>query len=107
MKNSFLTSLASVPLLAAGLPTPARVWSTVDDYSILANDVGQASCADILVTPSGDVYATGGSALGAGPGFMVRKRPVGASAFTTVDGDYSRQTARCGLGSRLPSELWT
>src|SRR6185369_3230993 len=61
------------------------VWVTVDDYSNLANDVGQASCADILVTPSGDAYATGGSALGAGPGFLVRKRPAGNSAFTTVD----------------------
>ena len=72
------------------------VWATVDDYSNLANDVGQASCADILVTPSGDAYATGGSALGAGPGFLVRKRPAGNSAFTTVDADYSRQTAGAG-----------
>lgn len=72
------------------------VWSTVDDYSILANDIGQASCADILVAPNGDVYATGGSALGAGPGFTVRKRPAGASAFATVDGDYSRQTSGAG-----------
>lgn len=72
------------------------VWATVDDYSDLANDVGQASCADILVTPSGDVYATGGSALGAGPGFLLRKRPAGASVFTTVDADYSRQTAGAG-----------
>lgn len=72
------------------------VWSTVDDSAALANDVGQASCADLLVTPSGDVYATGGSALGAGPGFLVRKRPAGASAFTTVDADYSRQTAGAG-----------
>jgi hypothetical protein len=72
------------------------VWATVDDYSALANDVGQASCADLLVTPSGDVYATGGSALGAGPGFLVRKRSTGSSAFTTVDADYSRQTAGAG-----------
>ncbi len=71
-------------------------WSTADDYSVLANDIGQASCADLLVTPSGDAYATGGSALGAGPGFLVRKRPAGASAFTTVDADYSRQTAGAG-----------
>ena len=73
-----------------------RVWTTIDDSLVLANDVGQASCADILVTPSGDVYATGGSALGAGPGFLVRKRPAGASAFTTVVADYSRQTAGAG-----------
>jgi hypothetical protein len=72
------------------------VWSTAEDYSALVNDVGQASCADLLVTPSGDVYATGGSALGAGPGFLVRKRPAGASAFTTVDADYSRRTAGAG-----------
>lgn len=72
------------------------VWATVDDFADLANDVGQASCADLLVTPSGDVYATGGSALGAGPGFLVRKRPAGASVFTTVDADYSRQTAGAG-----------
>lgn len=72
------------------------VWDTVDDFADLANDVGQASCSDILVTPTGDVYATGGSALGAGPGFMVRKRPAGASAFSTVDADYSRQTAGAG-----------
>ncbi len=61
------------------------VWATVDDFADLANDIGQASCADIMVSPSGDVYATGGSALGAGPGWLVRKRPAGAAAFTTVD----------------------
>ena len=73
------------------------VWATVDDAADLANDIGQGSCADILVTPSGDVYATGGSALGAGPGFLVRKRPAGpSSVFTTVDADYSRQTAGTG-----------
>jgi hypothetical protein len=72
------------------------VWSTVDDAADLANDIGQASCADILVTPSGDAYATGGSALGAGPGFLVRKRSAGASVFTTVDADYSRQTPGAG-----------
>ena len=72
------------------------VWSTVDDYSDLANHVGQASCADIMVSPAGDVYATGGSALGAGPGWLVRKRPAGAAAFATVDADYSRQTTGAG-----------
>ncbi|MCL4785955.1 MAG: SBBP repeat-containing protein [Verrucomicrobia bacterium] len=72
------------------------LWSTAEHYSALANDVGQASCADILVAPSGDVYATGGSSMGAGPGWLVRKRSAGASTFTTVDADYSRQTAGSG-----------
>lgn len=72
------------------------VWTTVDDAADLATDVGQASCADLLVTPSGDVYATGGSSLGAGPGWLVRKRSAGASTFSTADADYSRQTAGSG-----------
>lgn len=73
--------------------TPATLtWSTVDDAIALANDVGQASCADILVTPSGDVYATGGSESG----FLVRRRSAGASTFTTVDADYSRQSTGAG-----------
>jgi hypothetical protein len=49
-----------------------------------------------MVAPNGDVYATGGSALGAGPGWLVRKRRADASTFTTVDADYSRQTAGAG-----------
>lgn len=72
-------------------PTTA-LWATVDDAADLANDIGQASCADILVTPSGDVYATGGGDLG----LIVRKRPAGASTFTTVEADYSRQTTGAG-----------
>lgn len=71
-------------------------WSTAEDYSALANDVGQASCADILVTPSGDVYATGGGQLGTGLGWLIRKRPAGDSAFTTVDVDYSGQSSGSG-----------
>lgn len=62
-------------------------WSTADGYSAL--DVGETSCADILVTPSGDVYATGGG----GPGWVVRKRAANASAFTTVYPDSTGQTA--------------
>ena len=68
------------------------VWVTVDDFANLANDIGQASCADILVSPAGDVYATGGGDLG----LVVRKRLAGGLAFTTVDADYSRQTAGAG-----------
>jgi hypothetical protein len=68
------------------------VWATVDDFADLANDIGQASCADILVSPAGDVYATGGGDLG----LVVRKRPAGASAFTTVHADYSGQTTGAG-----------
>jgi hypothetical protein len=64
----------------------------VDDFANLANDIGQASCADILVSPAGDVYATGGGDLG----LVVRKRLAGGLAFTTVDADYSRQTAGAG-----------
>ena len=71
-------------------------WSTADDYSALANDVGQASCADIMVTPSGDVYATGGGKLGTGLGWLVRKRTAGAATFTTVDVDRSGQSAGSG-----------
>ncbi len=62
-------------------------WSTADDYSAL--DVGETSCADILVTPSGDVFATGGG----GPGWVVRKRAANASTFTTVYPDSTGQTA--------------
>jgi hypothetical protein len=69
-----------------------QVWSTVDHYSNLANDIGQASCADILVTPSGDAYATGGGQLG----LVVRKRLAGASAFTTVHMDYSGRSSGAG-----------
>jgi len=68
------------------------VWATVDDAADLANDIGQASCADILVTPAGDVYATGGGDLG----LVVRKRPAGAATFTTVHADYSHQTTGAG-----------
>ncbi len=68
------------------------VWATVDDSADLANDIGQASCADLLVSPAGDVYATGGGDLG----LVVRKRPAGASAFTTVHADYSGQTTGAG-----------
>lgn len=72
------------------------LWSVADDYSALVNDVGQASCADILVAPNGDVYAAGGGALGTGSGWVIRKRPAGASLFTTVYADYSRQNAGGG-----------
>lgn len=68
------------------------VWATVDDAADLVNDIGQASCADILATPSGDVYATGGGDLG----LIVRKRPAGAANFTTVHADYSGQTTGAG-----------
>src|SRR6185369_10426451 len=68
------------------------VWVTVDDFANLANDIGQASCADILVSPAGDVYATGGGDLG----LVVRKRSAGASTFTTVHADYSGQTTGAG-----------
>lgn len=68
------------------------IWTTVDDAADLANDLGQASCADILVTPSGDVYATGGGDLG----MVIRKRSEGASAFTTVDADDTHQTTGAG-----------
>lgn len=68
------------------------VWATVDDFADLADDIGQASCADILVTPSGDVYATGGGDAA----LVVRKRAAGASTFTTVDADDSGQTIGAG-----------
>jgi hypothetical protein len=68
------------------------LWSTVDDYSRLANDVGQASCADLLVATTGDVYATGGSSLG----WLIRKRTAGAATFSTVDVDYSGQSTGGG-----------
>ena len=69
-------------------------WTTVDDSLDLVNDnVGQASCADILVAPSGDVYATGG---GSPLGWQIRKRPANASTFTTVDADYSGRSSGSG-----------
>ena len=80
-------------------------WSTAEDYSALVNDVGQSSCADILVTPTGDVYATGGGQLGTGLGWLVRKRPVGASAFTTADVDYTGQSAGSGLDMAFHPDL--
>jgi len=67
-------------------------WSVAEDATHLAGDIGQASCADLLITPSGDVYATGGGDLG----LIVRKRPVGGTAFATVHADYSGQTAGAG-----------
>lgn len=64
-------------------------WSTVDDYNKLANDIGQAGCADILVvsspgggSPADGVYAAGGP-------WVIRKRSPGASSFTTVDPVFS------------------
>jgi hypothetical protein len=69
-------------------------WTTIDDSVDLDNDnVGQASCADILVAPSGDVYATGG---GSPLGWQIRKRPAGALAFTTVDVDYTGHSVGSG-----------
>lgn len=69
-------------------------WTTIDDSLDLVNDnVGQASCADILVAPSGDVYATGG---GSPLGWQIRKRPANASTFTTVDANYSGQSSGSG-----------
>ena len=69
-------------------------WTTIDDSLDLVNDnVGQASCADILVAPSGDVYATGG---GSPLGWQIRKRPAGALAFTTVDVDYTGHSVGSG-----------
>lgn len=76
-------------------PTTGQ-WTTIDDSSALANDIGQASCADILVAPNGDVYATGGGQLGTGLGWVVRKRAYGTSAFSTVDADYSGNTSGAG-----------
>jgi hypothetical protein len=67
-------------------------WTNAEDSLDLANDVGQASCADIMVTPSGDVYTTGGSQLG----WLVRKRPAVASSFATVDADYTGQSSGSG-----------
>ena len=80
-----------------GLSGPAPqtgVWFTAEDSSDLIHDVGEASCADLLVTPVGDVYATGGGQLG----WLVRKRPAGASTFTTVDVDYSGKSSGAGWG---------
>jgi hypothetical protein len=65
-------------------------WTTVDDSLALLDDgVGQASCADILVTPFGDVYAAGGGQLG----WLVRKRAAGAGTFVPADVDYSGQSS--------------
>jgi hypothetical protein len=64
-------------------------WTTVDDSLALLDDgVGQASCADILVTPFGDVYAAGGGQLG----WLVRKRAAGDATFVPVDVDLSGQS---------------
>lgn len=68
------------------------MWATVDDAADLVGDIGQASCADILVTPSGDVYAAGGGDLGP----VIRKRRAGTSAFATVHADYSGRTTGTG-----------
>ncbi len=74
--------------IRAGDPQTGE-WTTVDDSLALLDDgVGQASCADILVTPFGDVYAAGGGQLG----WLVRKRAAGAGTFVPVDVDYSGQS---------------
>src|ERR1035437_4430779 len=74
-------------------------WTTIDDSLDLVNDnVGQASCADILVAPSGDVYATG---VGSPLGWQIRKRPANPSTFPTVDADYSGHSTGGGMGHGL------
>jgi len=73
------------------------VWQTIDDsLDLLNEDLGQASCADILVTPGGDVYATGGGQLGTGLGWLVRRRAAGSPGFAAVDVDRSGRTAGAG-----------
>ncbi|MEI6785607.1 MAG: hypothetical protein WCQ21_32360 [Verrucomicrobiota bacterium] len=64
-------------------------WTTAD--STLDGDLGQASCADIMVTPSGDVYATGSDG-----GWLVRKRSALAPTFTTVDSNIAGQSSGSG-----------
>ena len=60
-------------------------WTTADDF-----DMG---CADIKVHPAtGDVYASGSSAT---LGRVIRKRPFGASQFSTV---YSSGSSDVGSG---------
>jgi Beta-propeller repeat len=72
--------------------TGAWEWTTAEDSLDLANDgVGQASCADIMVTPSGEVYSTGSNG-----GWLVRKRRAFASTFITVDPVIAGQSSGSG-----------
>jgi hypothetical protein len=55
-------------------------WTTTDNQFPFPGDT-YAGCADIKVSPSGDVYASGSSLK---YGAVVRRRSAGASQFTTV-----------------------
>lgn len=55
-------------------------WTTIDNPFPFTGDT-YAGCADIKVSPSGDVYASGSSLK---YGAILRKRLFGASQFTTV-----------------------
>ena len=55
-------------------------WTTADNPFPFPGDT-YAGCADIKVSPSGDVYASGSSLK---YGAVVRRRSAGASQFTTV-----------------------
>ena len=55
-------------------------WTTADSPFPFVGDT-YAGCADIKVSPSGDVYASGSSLK---YGAVVRRRSAGASQFTTV-----------------------
>jgi hypothetical protein len=55
-------------------------WTTADDPFPFPGDT-DAGCADMKVSPSGDVYASGSSLK---YGAVVRRRSAGASQFTTV-----------------------
>lgn len=60
-------------------PLTDTIATVDDDQALAAEGLAEHSCADILVTPGGDVYATGGSP------WLVRKRGYGESSFRTVD----------------------
>jgi hypothetical protein len=55
-------------------------WTTADNPFPFSGDT-YAGCADMKVSPSGDVYASGSSLK---YGAVVRRRSAGASQFTTV-----------------------
>src|SRR6185436_8895746 len=60
-----------------------QTWVTADFFRLAAHS-GQ-SCADIKVSPSGDVYAVGFASDSANWSWIVRKRGFGQTTFSTVD----------------------
>jgi hypothetical protein len=80
--NGFLASQPSTNLawIVRESADHGNTWTTADNPFPFPGDT-YAGCADIKVSPSGDVYASGSSL---NYGEVIRKRAAGATNFTTV-----------------------